>query len=169
MQMFQSKVIVPILDTDNYHYFDGGGGVQMAVRQSEPIVLDHLTAKLKEAVQEIEEIRGRKAAYFMINRLPPGCIVDKHTDTLKAFGQLERWHLPIATNDQAWYHDEINDKINMKVGTWYGPVPYWELHNAGNEGSSVRVHFIVDLGGVVQPRVINLGAENKMNFTGGSS
>lgn len=106
---------------------------------------------LKQAILEIAKLREVNALYMMINRIPPGVCVPEHTDTLlehPVFGKaptLERFHLPILTNDKAEWWDEVTGKMNLLAGVWYGPVPYWVKHNVSNLGETERVHLVIDV------------------------
>lgn len=106
---------------------------------------------LKLIILEICEYCKAEALYIMINIIPPGVIVPTHTDTLKShseFGdrpKLQRYHLPITTNDKCYWYDLITGKIQMEAGIWYGPVPYWVEHNVENLGETERIHLVVDL------------------------
>ena len=86
----------------------------------------------------------------MINKLASGVVVPKHTDTLRNQDRgnpfIERWHLPLITNDGCWWWDQENDRVEMPLGYWYGPMPYNLLHQVGNVGLTERVHLIVDIG-----------------------
>jgi hypothetical protein len=192
MQQIPSKL--KLADEDFFgpiEWFDGGGGVLMAERQSVSYEPERFSKSVQAAVAEIEALRGKKALFVMINRLDPGIIIERHTDTLKMPYPVERWHLPVITNPKAWH--EQGSRFNMTAGVWYGPVPYWEEHCGGNEGTTPRIHLIVDLEtdgatvvlAVVKPaaaikgtapegfngpgRVIDLAAENRleMSSTGG--
>lgn len=140
--MIISKAIP--LEPPHHMFFDGGGGVLMLTRQSEPYIPENFHESIQEAVKEIETLRGKKALFVMINRLDPGIVIDEHTDTLKVPYHLERWHLPISTNKDAW-HQDLNGRIHMQTGFWHGPIPYWEIHSGGNEGRCPRIHLVVDL------------------------
>jgi hypothetical protein len=135
---------IKILGHKIFPTFDGGGGIQMAFRQSE--MPDETTLKdLLPAIREIEELRKKKCRFVQLNTAPPGFVSGVHTDTLRCDYHLERWHFVIATNKDAWFEDEINGKFHMDQGGWYGPVAYWKPHNVGNNGNTERVHLVVDL------------------------
>lgn len=193
MQQIPSKVKLEVKSPDELlgpvEYFDGGGGVMMAFRQSEPYEPERFSPAVRTLVEEIEKIRDKRVLFVQINRLDPGVVIEKHTDTLKVPYRVERWHLPIQTNPEAWHWQEDGGKFNMTEGVWYGPVPYWELHNGGNDGKTPRIHLIVDLetGGApvileappkvvtgtgAKPpvgKVIDLSAENKLEMASSGS
>jgi hypothetical protein len=107
---------------------------------------------LRQAVSEIARLRKLSAIHVMLNRLPPGVVVDRHRDWVPATPlqkdrpTLERWHLPLITNLECWWWDEEeNRKLYMQPGVFYGPVPYWKIHQVGNEGTMPRIHLVVDL------------------------
>jgi hypothetical protein len=96
------------------------------------------------AVLEIMELRNLEPAFMMINRVPPGVVAPPHIDTLPF--PVERWHLPLVTNPDAYWWDEHDNKfIYMPVGYWHGPVPYYIRHAIVNFGLTERVHLVVDL------------------------
>ncbi len=106
---------------------------------------------INKAVAEIAGCRQLTPLHVMANVLPAGCVVGFHRDWLKPSPlqgpqpRLERWHLVITTNDSCWWQDEVNGEIQMECGYWYGPLPYWKLHNVSNLGASDRLHLVVDL------------------------
>lgn len=120
----------------NGGYFDGGGGILMAFRQS----TYHDVPEVEEAVKEIESLTGLKRAFILINKIPPGIRSEVHTDTLKL--PVQRWHLPLVTNPKAWFWQETF--LHMEIGYWYN-VKYWLPHSVGNDGPTDRIHLVVDL------------------------
>lgn len=124
--------------------------VEMCVRQSDGIPFRNATA-IMSAVGEIGLLRLTPPLHLMINRMPPKVLVPKHRDFLKAsthqqrYPTLERWHLPIVTNEGAWWWDEQHGRMLLPAGFWYGPMPYWLEHQIGNDGNDSRIHLIVDL------------------------
>lgn len=105
--------------------------------------------RLREVALAVAEIEYERmltcaCAYAMVNIVPPGVEVPIHTDTLKR--TVERWHLPLLTNDACGYWDRVNGRVHMDVGSWWGPVPYHLEHRIWNLGATERVHLVVDLG-----------------------
>lgn len=106
--------------------------------------------EIDRAINEISLIRGTPALHMMINRLGPGIEVPIHRDFLNPtrLGPhpcLERWHLPVTTNNLAgWWDEDIGDYV-MFPGYWHGPVPYWLKHRVYNLGKRERVHLVIDL------------------------
>ncbi len=109
---------------------------------------------VKDAVKEIEEITGANVVNVMINLVPPGIEVPVHTDTLLPIGGvarpiIERWHLPILTNPtSAWWGED--GPVHMSQGIWFGPVKYWRDHHVYNQGTTDRVHLVVDTDKVIE-------------------
>lgn len=140
--MLKSKIEGPF-EIEDFDYLDGGDGVLMAQRQSHGLDL-FLGSKFEELIEEIEGLLGCKAIFAQLNRMPPGCIVPMHTDTLKSSEKLARWHIALKTNELAVL--EVRGKeLHFEEGWWYGPIPYWEPHAVRNLGRTERIHFIVDL------------------------
>lgn len=128
-----------------FNWMDGGDDVKMAYFQSTPPP-NTLPPEYKAALLEISQKRNLLVRYFMVNVIPAGKVAKIHTDTLATPERLERWHLPIATNKDAFYWSTATGFVNMELGFWHGPVEYWNKHTAGNFGESDRVHLVVDLG-----------------------
>lgn len=126
-----------------------GSGAEMAVKPGGGIPID--SPLVRAAIQEISAMRGLPALHVMVNKLPPGVVVPVHRDWLPPTRAqprtptLERWHLPIQTNDRAFWWDEDRGPLSMETGYWYGPVPYWRKHQVWNLGDEERVHLVVDL------------------------
>lgn len=128
-----------------------GTGIEMAYAQSQRINWKVLPPHLSSAIYEISTHRDAAVLYFMINIMPAGSSAPKHTDTLalhEIFGKapkLERWHLPIKTNEKALWWDATDGSRHLELGKWHGPMKYWESHAVQNNGDEPRIHLIVDL------------------------
>lgn len=98
---------------------------------------------LTRAIEELEEEYDLGSAkQIMVNNLDPGAALTQHRD---GYPSNYRYHLPVITNNEAYWWDELEGKLTMAAGTWYGPVPYCGiLHSAGNPGSTDRLHIVVD-------------------------
>lgn len=123
-----------------------GTGVEMTAlqfhEQSSLSLLHH--DEVKAAVDELESLTGGACAFIMFNRLAPGAGVPAHVDAHSE--PVERWHLPVATNPQAWWWDlSLGESLHMRAGWWWGPVPYSVFHRVWNDGDSERIHLVVDL------------------------
>jgi hypothetical protein len=148
-------------DVKRLNFFLDDTGVQMAQRQSKPIPQDtkYSFPFISAAIDEIARLLGKTACHYMVNKLPPICNVPVHTDSLRLNAEvgkivLERWHLPILTNPLALYWDENMGVrpdgsyvgFHMKVGIWYGPIPYYMKHTIWNDhATEERIHLVVDL------------------------
>ena len=100
----------------------------------------------KDAIEEIAMLRQLKPVHIMINRVPSGIVVPRHTDKVR-FDPDERWHLPLITNPQCYWADEGTEwsLYHMVVGYWHGPVPRKMYHQVMNNGKTDRIHLVVDL------------------------
>lgn len=98
---------------------------------------------LTQAVDELGELVHRhEVKQVIVNNLEAGAELSAHRDGLP---QYDRYHLPIMTNSDAYWWDEIDGSLRMAIGNWYGPVPYCGiLHAAGNPGLSDRLHIVAD-------------------------
>lgn len=140
-------------------FFRDGSGALMLIRPCHGVP-DWLKKKctwLYAAILEIGELRKQAILHAMINKLPPGVMVPRHTDTLAPTSQgerprVERWHLPITSNADCLFWDDNFGFTRMQPGSWWGPVPYWREHAVENTGRTERVHLVVDLD---TPRRVN--------------
>ncbi len=111
-----------------------------------------LPPSIAAAIGELEKSLECRVVYVQINVMPPGVVVPKHRDYLNAIRGInkpivERFHLPILTNSQATWWDELQPDEgarHMPLGTWCGPVPYHKLHSVSNLGETDRIHLVVD-------------------------
>lgn len=89
-----------------------------------------------------EELGLGDVEQVLLNCLQAGAEFGRHRDGLP---DNARFHLPVQTNESAWWWDELNGTVHMKYGHWYGPVPYCGiLHAVGNPSKNDRLHLIVD-------------------------
>jgi len=79
---------------------------------------------------------------MMLNRLKAKGFVKEHIDPIN---RGERWHLPLTTNVETIWWDELEGTFHMRAGLWWGPVPYKVLHSVRNDGSTDRIHLVVDV------------------------
>lgn len=85
----------------------------------------------------------RKVVQVMVNELAPHSTLEKHRD---GFPANFRWHLPVFTNSNVQWYDEIEGWEHMEIGKWCGPVNYCNaLHSMTNDGDMRRIHLVVDL------------------------
>lgn len=105
----------------------------------------HLPSQIHRAILEIQFLTGLTPVHMMINKLPPCITVGVHTDTLTNNEKMSRWHLPIKTNEQAFFWDEEEGQKHFPLGVWSGPVKYWIPHSVYNLGDEERIHLVVDL------------------------
>lgn len=105
---------------------------------------------LDEVIGEIESITALKVGHVSINVIVSGGGSGLHIDPtpLDGNGKFERfarWHLPLSTNAQCWFEDATHPRFHMAEATWHGPVEYWLTHAVGNDGTTPRMHLVVDL------------------------
>lgn len=103
---------------------------------------------IRKAIREIEILTGGKAVGVMVNTLKAGQYSPIHTDKLT--GKYDRFHLPVQTNEHAYWWDAtlpLGKLLHMREGTWYGPVPYYHDHRVFNDGKQDRIHIVVDIKG----------------------
>lgn len=122
------------------------GNVNMAYDQGHSVNDPNIHPYIRKAIEEIENLTGKRAVAIMINTLDPGQESPIHTDPTA--GKLyDRYHLVLATNkDAKWWDARLNPNfLHMAAAFWYGPVPYRAPHKVQNFGQTKRVHLIVDL------------------------
>lgn len=145
MRTIISKTIneTVIDDVRSLRYTRDASGAEITALQGKGIPREFTTPSIRACIREIEQITGKTAKNIMINRLEPGGCIPKHKDD-DDYG--ERWHLPIVTNDEASWWDEVSDRLqHMPFGRWTGPVPYRKFHEVRNDGDQERIHLVVDL------------------------
>lgn len=148
-QLPLDKLALEISQIDDFWRDDSGA--YMAIRPCHGVP-DWLSKCfwIMEALREIANLRKQEVLHVMINKLPPNVIVPNHTDTLTPTRQgerprVERWHLPITSNEGCFFWDDNFGFTRMLLGSWWGPVPYWLEHAVENTGQTERVHIVVDL------------------------
>lgn len=95
-----------------------------------------------DVVNEISALLYKEALYLMVNILPPGIVVPVHTDTLPR--PIQRWHLAVQTNKDAFFWDEVDGMRNIYLGQWQRIYPE-RRHTILNFGKEDRIHIVVDL------------------------
>lgn len=134
--------LVRIQDGSGHSHFGGPHGWIRGLSNSR-IRLGETYPLITEAVEELQDKEGLSSVVqVMVNNLAPGASLSPHRDGLP---DNLRYHLPILTNTEAYWWDELESRRHMLAGWWYGPVPYCGiLHSAGNPGTSDRLHLVVD-------------------------
>lgn len=135
--------LVRIKDGSGSSHFDGPEnwiyGLSMArvARDKYPF----MATELNLLERSVEHLYG-PIVQVMINRLDAHGGLSPHRDGLP---NRARFHLPVTTNDHVLWWDEINGRLHMDRGVWYGPVPYCGvLHSVFNLGEKPRTHLVVD-------------------------
>ena len=98
-------------------------------------------------LQEVESVicklqPGKRLARAMLVKLRAGGKIHPHIDQGVYAGVTERYHLPITTNDGAWLKCG-GEKYHLPAGQ----VRYFNkhvMHEGANDGSTDRVHLVVD-------------------------
>ena len=94
-----------------------------------------------QAMTSFDEILGRSR----LMRLEPGAEVSTHVDFNYHWLNRVRVHIPVVTEQAVtfWCGDQ---KVHMKAGEcWI--FDSWSRHRVTHEGSSPRVHLVIDLSG----------------------
>jgi hypothetical protein len=135
-----------LLEVDMITFWEDGSKALMCNNQIDGIERFKPYKHIMSAVNEIATAKEGNPIGVMINKLCPGVIVPKHWDNVP--GKPKRWHLPLITNPQSWWWDALSPdgvREHFELGIWVGPLPYWAKHQVGNEGTTERVHLVVDL------------------------
>lgn len=98
---------------------------------------------IRHAIMALNYACGGELKQVMLNVLGPECSLERHRD---GEPKHNRYHLPIVTDPEVFWWDELDGKIHMEAGYWYGPVNYCGiLHSMTNGSEMSRVHLIADL------------------------
>jgi len=92
--------------------------------------------------QVMQLVGGARLGRVMINRLPPGKYIRKHSDgTGEKYYQ--RYHIPLLTNDGVDFRCG-NERAQMPVGSawWFDN---FQEHEIWNRGDCDRVHLVMDI------------------------
>ena len=155
MILYQSQLVLADLlnEAGQLKYWLDGAGVLMSITQSGGIPTTLATTTIGRACAEIANFRNKRPLHLMVNNLPARTTTPVHNDAVKNRagekaepGTIERWHLPIKTNSEAYWWDEQDGiQLHFKEGVWYGPLPFWTNHQVINNGSIDRIQLVVDL------------------------
>lgn len=98
--------------------------------------------EFRDAVDAIGAMTKLPVARAIIVKLKPGGVITPHADQGPPADATERFHIPIATNDQSWLRVGQH-KQYMKAGDvwWFDK---HKVHDGANEGETDRIHLIVD-------------------------
>jgi hypothetical protein len=96
----------------------------------------------REAVATVSRLAGGRAARAMIVKLKPSGRIAPHIDEGTYAAATQRYHLPIATNPQAWL-ESGGERLHLPAGTLWRFDKH-ALHRGGNDGATDRLHLIVD-------------------------
>jgi quercetin dioxygenase-like cupin family protein len=96
----------------------------------------------RDSVAAVARLAGGRAARAMIVKLKPGGRIAPHVDEGAYAAATQRYHLPIATNPQAWL-ESGGEHLHLPAGTlwWFDK---HALHRGGNDGTTDRIHLIAD-------------------------
>lgn len=133
-------------EVDKLQFKEDSTRILMAFDQASKVQVSGL---LLETCARFASLRGLPLVNVMVNKLPPGVRLPVHVDyipntPMQNVPRIERWHLPIKTNELVRFWDE-DGEFFMPLGAWSGPVRYWRMHSAWNLGEMERVHIVVDL------------------------
>ncbi len=95
-------------------------------------------------IRAIKAITGaNKGARAMLVRLAPGGVIGLHTDIGFYADVTERFHLPIVTNSASWLEVD-GERFYLPVGLIHSFNKHLP-HQGMNEGTTPRIHLIVDI------------------------
>jgi hypothetical protein len=107
--------------------------------------------EISAALSDLEsETSHHYLTQIMVNVLDAGGVLAPHRDGLP---DDYRYHLPVQTNVDVLWWDELNGGTYMQHGQWHGPVSYCGvLHSVVNYGSQPRIHIVADY--AKEPRLV---------------
>lgn len=79
----------------------------------------------------------------MFARLAAHATIDRHRDAARGNELCHKIHIPVRTNPGAWFRSG-NETRHLERGRAY-EVNNVQLHSAGNDGDSARIHFIFEV------------------------
>jgi hypothetical protein len=97
---------------------------------------------LKDLFDYLEQTYQGIAYRIMLTRLPSNLFIEPHYDNGYSLENIHRFHIPIITNDQCFFHCGT-DHINMEEGSVY-EINNQLTHSAVNHGPA-RIHMIIDI------------------------
>lgn len=141
----------PLLEEiESLKFYLDGSGAEMVFPPEHKVIQNLPNIWL--ALNEIIFFREKPFLHIMVNRLQPGVDVPVHRDFLnptplqsRNHPTIERWHLPIACNNECYWWDEFGGQSKFEQGHWCGPVPYWNRHKVWNYGKTERINIVIDL------------------------
>ena len=102
-----------------------------------------LFSLVEPIIKMLEKLHKGKVGKALFIRLPAGKVVDAHHDIGEYLNVVRRTHIAITTNDEVGFTIDGETKL-LKVGE------VWEinnnkLHAVHNNGSTDRVHLLIDV------------------------
>ena len=91
-----------------------------------------------------QKMNARAIGNSVLNCMLPGGNVHLHTDLGRYFDTYCRFHIPLQTNSQVTFSGASDSQEHMHVG-WLYRLNNKCLHQVQNDGTTNRVHLVVDL------------------------
>lgn len=136
--------LAKVKDESGSSHFDGPEGWIRGLSNVR-LDVDNLPFGIRQAIAELLSNSARpigELAQVMVNRLDAGGSLAPHRDGLP---DRARYHLPVITHKAVTWWDEIEGRVHMQEGRWYGPVRYCGvLHSMSNPSDVERVHVVAD-------------------------
>jgi hypothetical protein len=104
---------------------------------------DDLKKYIDIIVKDLENKYNGKSGRVMLVNLPSLKLVTPHRDRAEYTHIINRFHIPIVTNDDVLFSVD-SDHVNMKVGECW-EVNNAKLHGCYNFGQTPRIHLMVDI------------------------
>ena len=95
---------------------------------------------VSSASQHIGEVKAQQA---MLAKLKSGAVIPKHRDEGPLTAKTHRIHVPIITNPECTF-SVAGESMNLKAGQIWIVDNVGEIHGVQNNGTTDRVHLIVD-------------------------
>lgn len=110
----------------------------------------HLSSlsEFSDLLNDVQEFVTGRMARAMLVKLKAGGVIHPHIDQGTYADATDRYHLPLVTNELAWLKSGYQ-KRHLPVGElwWFDK---HTTHEGANEGTTDRVHLIVDFFKVMQ-------------------
>ena len=104
---------------------------------------DDVWNEINIILEDLSKIYNGKPARVTLVKLPPGKLVTPHADEQIYTHLINRFHIPILTNDDVMF-SVMDETINMKTGECW-EVNNAKIHGCYNLGKTDRVHLMVDI------------------------
>jgi len=141
------SVLCPVDVTDAVRWLESSPQSWPVVAANKPQRIFGIPSQLATAVQQVCGLFNQPVVVHspMLSRIVPGTMHAMHRDNQRS-DWLSRIHIPLINNDGCWlsFEEEGSRRVHFEVGNAY-TFNTLKRHSFGNEGESVRIHFLFDV------------------------